>query len=174
MTPADDDRDDPFAHLLGATDRGTAPPDRAFLERLREQSAAAFLASYEVSPLTTTLSPEAGQREKNQPSPPKGRAMLTRFAGALAATAALLLVVAIYYQKPQKPIKPAEPLALGTALESVTGAKSVHLKVTRDGKADSEIWSEKGGRMRVENGTGFVTLSDGELVWRLDEKTGKA
>ena len=50
MTPSNDDRDDLLARLLASTERDAAPPDRAFLDRLREQSTKAFAASSDIAP----------------------------------------------------------------------------------------------------------------------------
>ena len=176
VTSADDDPDDPLAHLLGAADRDAAPPDRAFLARLRDQSVEAFLASSNLAPGLPGENQTPSLPGENRPPASRGlnraRAMTTRLIGALAA--ALALVFAVYYQKPDKTPKPNESLAFGKALESVTGAKTFHLKVTRDGKSAAELWAEKGGRLRVEDGSEVVTLSDGELIWRVNQKTGKA
>src|SRR5262249_14904029 len=131
--PDDDLPNDPLPPLLAAAQRDAAPPDRAFLERLREQSAAAFASSATVEP--------------RSPSPPKGRAMITRLL-AVAATlaAAIALFLAVMHQnapKPQTPPKASDDsLALGKALDSLAAAKTVHLKVKSSG-ATREILAEK-------------------------------
>src|SRR5262245_10144141 len=159
ITPTNEN-DEPLRRLLSSVNRDAAPPDRLVLDRLREQSAAAFAGA--ASPVIA-------------PAKPKGRTMYPRILAALATTAAAIaILVFTLFQNPNKPGgADDDKLAFAKVLEGVNAAKSMHMKLTRDGQA-REIWFEKGGRMRIDPGSGSYTISDGEMVWRIDEKTGKA
>src|SRR5262249_6236073 len=81
MNPPDDSRDDRhWPSFLGAVDRSAAPPDRAFLERLRAQSTEVFLAS----------SFQQAQRQRR-------RHMATVILRWSAAAAAVILVGAFFF-----------------------------------------------------------------------------
>ncbi len=103
--------------------------------------------------------------------------MIPRLLGALAVTAAALaILVGTLFQNPNHPPSTGtgdEKLAFAKVLENVASAKTMHLKLTRAGDA-REIWFEKGGRLRIDSDSGSYILSDGEMAWRIDEKTGKA
>lgn len=103
--------------------------------------------------------------------------MIPRILGAMAVTAAALaILVATLFQNPSNPPGTGggdEKLAFAKVLEGISSAKTMHLKLTRNGDA-REIWFEKGGRLRIDSQSGSYILSDGEMAWRIDEKTGKA
>jgi Flp pilus assembly protein TadD len=157
VTPPEDERDDKIARLLASLDTGAALPDRAFLQNLREQSTAAFAASS-----SQTISPSS-KKEKE-----KGRAMIYRVIIGLAATAAAIALLVAFFYHPG----PDEKLAFADVLKEVQSAKTMHVKVTREGATD-EIWAEHNGRFRRDDGSG-TTVTDGESVWRVEKVGGKA
>lgn len=156
MKPPDEDHnDDELRPLLRSIERDAAAPDRAFLDQLRDRSAAAFAAG-PVAPSTTPAK--------------KGRTMTGRLLGFLAATAAAAAIVYFGFFHSSKPV---EKLALGKVLEEVSNAKSVHVKVTRGGQT-GEAWAEKRGRYRQDLGDGAYRIADGDMFWSVNEKTGKS
>src|SRR5579864_8230811 len=159
MRPSEDQNDDRLRALLRAAETGTAPPDRAFLDRLREQSAAAFAAS-SIPEASSSLSPR------------KGRAMFTRIVGSIVVLALAVAGIWFGFFRIDKPVQAAGP-KFGEVMEGVRSAKSLHAQITKDGKT-SELWSEKNGRRRTDSGTGSYEITDGSLFWNVDAKTGKA
>jgi predicted Zn-dependent protease len=155
MNPTTDPPDDPqFEALLASANRDAAPPDSAFLDRLREQSTAVFLAS----------SPQSNL-------PKKGRFMATRTLGALAASvAAVLLVSAGLYWYLEAP--DAEP-AFGRVLDNVAKTQTIHFQVTRNGET-FEAWAEKPGRLRLSAPDGTYEIAQDGQLWQVDEKTNRA
>ena len=82
---------------------------------------------------------------------------------AASAAAALLLLAGGYFlflgdKGPE----------LGSVLaKALAKADSLHLKLTRDGKA-SELWAVKGGKLRWDEGNTYQIARDGRL-WQINE-----
>ncbi|HEV3146985.1 MAG TPA: VIT domain-containing protein, partial [Gemmataceae bacterium] len=158
MNPSENQNDERMQALLRTADLGALPPDRAFLDQLRQQSAAAFAASN-----TTEASSSLSRR--------KGRAMFIRITGSIAALALVVAGVWFGFFHTSQPVQ-AGP-KFGEVMESVRSAKSLHAQVTVDGTT-TELWSEKNGRWRSESGSASYQITDGALFWNVDSKTGKA
>jgi hypothetical protein len=158
MRPSEDHNEERLRALLRTAETGAAPPDREFLDRLRQQSAAAF-ASSSIPEASSSLSPQ------------KGRAMFSRIVGSIAVLALAVAGIWFGFFRIDKPVQ-AGP-KFGEVMENVRNAKSLHGQITKDGKT-SEVWSEKNGRWRADSGTGSYEITDGSLFWTVDEKSGKA
>ena len=105
MNPQEENRDEEqLASLLAATDRDAAPPDRAFLDRLREQSTAAFQAAF------------------SQPTQPqkRGRFMFSGLMRGLAVAAAVLIGVAVLIWLHLKHSGPA----FGEVIDNIAAARN--------------------------------------------------
>src|SRR5947208_297289 len=110
MNPMDDNRDEEqLASLLGATDRDAAPPDRAFLDRLREQSTAAFQASFS----------QQAQPQK------RGRFMFSGLMRGLAVAAAVLIGVSVFIWLHSPHAGPT----FGEVLDKTAEAETVHFRL---------------------------------------------
>src|SRR6267378_1533400 len=115
MIPQDENRDEEqLASLLASTNRDAAPPDRAILDRLREQSTAAFQAS---------LSQEAQPQKR-------GRFMFSGLMHGLAVAAAVLIGVSVFVWLHAK----NSGVAFGEVMQNVSNAATMHVRVTRQGK----------------------------------------
>ena len=120
MHSADDNPiDRQIASFLAAADKNAAPPDHAFLEQLRAQSTHAFLAA----------AAQQSQRQRRR------RLMISRSVQALAASlaaAVLIGVVVFAWLSPDD-----SGLAFGHVLDRVAASETLHLRVTRHGRAAS-------------------------------------
>jgi predicted Zn-dependent protease len=155
MNPLDDNRDEEqIEALLAAAARDVAPPDAAFLARLREQSTDVFQTASQPLP-TRKL---------------RGRLMTTRLLRALAACLALsLLGSGLYWWLVGRDTSPA----LADVLANVAHARSIHLQIERDGQT-SEVWAEPDGRLRRDDPDGTYQIAAGGKLWRIDEKANRA
>ncbi len=155
MNPLDDHRDEEqIEALLSAAARDAAPPDAAFLARLREQSTDVFrLASQ--SPPTRKI---------------KGRLMTARLLRAAAACLALgLLGTGLYWWFVGRDASPA----FAEVLDQVAQARSMHLQIVRDG-VTSDVWTETDGRLRLDAPDGTYQIAAKGKLWRIDEKANRA
>jgi predicted Zn-dependent protease len=155
MNPMDDNRDEEqIEAFLSAAARDIAPPDPAFLERLREQSTEVFLASTRPLPLRN-----------------RRRFMTARILRVLATSAAALALIGtgLYWWLFSHEANPA----LGSVLDNVAQAKSLHCRITRDGKT-SEVWAESSGRLRRDDADGTYQIAAAGRLWRIDEKANRA
>jgi hypothetical protein len=155
MSPTDDPSDELLEALLAAAGRDVPPPDAAFLERLREQSTQAFLAS-----APTTL-----------PLRPRRRFMNARTLRALAASAAALLVAtaALFWYARTEAARPT----FGKALGRLAQAQSVHLEVTQKGET-YDVWAAQPGRLRRNAPDGTYEIAIDGKLWQVDEKANRA
>jgi predicted Zn-dependent protease len=158
MNPSDDFPDNRLEEqqvrdLLAAADRNLAPPDPAFLDRLREQSTEVFLAS--------TRHAHSRFREVLMNSRPL----------RLLACAAALLIVAVgafWYLR----ARDSEP-AFGQVLERVARVQTVHLRLTQGDRA-YEMWAERPGRLRRNAPDGTYQIARDGKLWSVDEKANRA
>jgi hypothetical protein len=155
MSPTEDRDDELLDALLAAAGRDVDPPDAAFLEQLREQSARAFLDS----------------APKTLPLRPRRRLMTPRTLRALAASAAAAFVAAVglfWYARTAD----ARP-TFGRALERAARAQTLHLRVTRKGET-YDVWAAQPGRLRRNAPDGTYEIADGGKLWQVDEKANRA
>ncbi|HEY7314110.1 MAG TPA: hypothetical protein VH643_32465, partial [Gemmataceae bacterium] len=155
MNPIDDDRDEQQVEaFLSAAARDAAPPDRAFLERLRQQSTDVFAATANSLPLRQ-----------------RGRLMTARSLRLLAAAAAVLFVIGpslgwwLF-------VRDANP-ALARVLDNTVRAGSLHCQLARGGET-FEVWTEATGRLRRDNPDGTYQIAANGQLWRIDEKANRA
>jgi len=178
MNPNDDNRqEDRLAELLSlAAGAGMPPPDEAFLDRLRRQSAAVFAAESAAAPAAeppAAAEPPQGPSER-LPSPaiPRKRRhrmsvlALRTLAASLAAT--VLAVVTLWNAPPGDD----SALAFGRVLEKTAAAKSLHLKIVREGKT-SEVFARP-QQLRWNEPDGTYRIARGSELWRVDEKANRA
>ncbi len=158
MNHPEDQDDKLFASLLPAIARDAAPPDRAFLARLRDHSTEAF---------TQALSQPLPRKERKRPM----FAHAVRWLGA-AAAAAVLLALAWYHGF--GPGRPAD--AFANVLENVEKADTVHLRVRYDGGDKKiEFWhTSRPQRSRWDDSTGNYRIADGKNYWVVNEKANEA
>jgi Flp pilus assembly protein TadD len=156
MHPADDNRmEDPLASFLAAADRDAAPPDRAFLERLREQSTQVFR--------------EAAARQTQRQR--RRRIMITSSVRALAACLAAAILVGIMLFSWLAPRDSG--LAFGQVLDRVAGAQTLHLQVTRQGRT-ADVWVKQPDQLRWDEADGTYQIAHGDQRWLIDEKANRA
>ncbi|HEY7424476.1 MAG TPA: VIT domain-containing protein [Gemmataceae bacterium] len=155
MNPIDDDRDEQQVEaFLSAAARDAAPPDRAFLERLRQQSTDVFAATANSLPLRQ-----------------RGRLMTARSLRLLAAAAAVLFVIGPslawwLFGRDSNP-------ALARVLDNTARASNIHCQLVRDGET-FEVWAEASGRLRRDNPDGTYQIAADGRLWRIDEKANRA
>jgi predicted Zn-dependent protease len=165
MTPNDDQRDeDLIASFLNTVERDMAPPDPAFLDRLREQSADAYRSAF--------AAPQYAP-------PPRRRRLVPWVAAGLAA--AVLVGVGVYLLRPPRPAggpfgdvppTPRPPGALfGDVLRNAAAADSLRLKVVQEGDA-GEAWVEK-DRLRRDHADGTYEIAKADRLWVVDEKDNR-
>jgi Flp pilus assembly protein TadD len=144
----DDDRDEKrIASFLSAAEQGAPPPDRAFLDRLREESTAAFQAAN---------TPSMGNMVR--------RHMYRSFVRWTLTAAALLLMVGGYLLFFGK----SGP-EFGTILDNVARADTIHLKIDRGGR-ESDIWAVRDGKLRLNEADGTYLIARDGRTWQIDEK----
>ncbi|MFZ5833198.1 MAG: hypothetical protein ACOY3P_24180, partial [Planctomycetota bacterium] len=119
--------------LFRAAGRATPAPDEAFLARLREESAAAFLAARaETSGVAAATEPGDGASPLSSATshiPPRRRStMVLVLYRTLAATAAAVALAAAWMFAPGGG---QSPQALGQAIDRLAAAESLQLELTR-------------------------------------------
>jgi predicted Zn-dependent protease len=153
MNPSDNERDEEqIRSLLAAASGDAAPPDPAFLQRLREQSTAVFQASFQ------RVSLRKG-----------GRAMTVRAMLAACLAALLLAGSGLYWWLFVRDANPA----LARVLDNVAHTQGFHAQLVRDGTT-YEVWVESPGRLRRENPDGTYEIASDGRLWRIDEKANRA
>jgi len=174
--PDDESRDDAqFASLFSSVsqsrERGAdvSSPDRTFLDRLRQESAAAFLASTSMpaaatSPASTSPTP-AGEPSSRVESTRKLPMFLFR-----ALAAGLLLAAGIGYFTSHQVKTPQSALALGEVLDAIARADSLHLAVTLKGQS-GELWTRRllGAPLQEAAAGGKQTAAPLELHWDMGQ-----
>jgi predicted Zn-dependent protease len=154
MAPNDDQRDeDLIASFLNTVERDMAPPDPAFLERLREQSAAAYQQAF-----------TAPAERPARPQKPRRR-LIPWLAAGLAA--AVLVGIGIYLQLPPR----AAGAPFGDVLAKAAEADGLHLNVVQQGEA-GEAWVKK-DRLRRDHADGTYEIADAGRLWVVDEKDNR-
>src|SRR5262249_39004301 len=118
MNPTDPHpTDEQLGALLGAADRDAPPPDRAFLDRLRDQSTAAFQAATPGGQLAPRVEPHSRSEcstaaaTQTTPTSTRRRKMILSAVRWVAAAAVLVVVgvvVAHWIGKLKQP-DPVEP-----------------------------------------------------------------
>ncbi len=155
MNPLDDNRDEEqIEAMLSAAARDAAPPDLAFLARLRQQSTDVF------------------QSASGRSAARKGRSRLMTTAILRTLAASLLLCLlggTLYWWSVQSGDGPA----LAEVLENVHHAQSIHFQIVHDGLT-SEVWTDAEGRLRREDPDGTYQIAANGKLWRIDEKANQA
>jgi tetratricopeptide (TPR) repeat protein len=153
MTPHDDIRDEELmASLLSTVRRDAPPPDPALLERLREQSTAAFQDAARTNPL---------------PRRPHSRLVLG-LAAVSGLAAAFLVGVGLYVGfRSRNPTD--DP---GKIPPIVATTDSLHLRVVHAGET-GDVWVSK-GRLRRDHIDGTYEIADAARAWLVDEKENRA
>jgi predicted Zn-dependent protease len=151
MTPNDDRRDEELlASFLNTVERDMAPPDQAFLDRLREQSTEAYRAAF--------APPQA--------VPAARRRRLAPWL-AVGLAAAVLVGIGVYLQLPPR----ASGAPFGEVLDKAAAADGLHLKVVQEGDA-GEAWV-RNDRLRRDHADGTYEIADAGRLWVVDEKDNR-
>ena len=173
MKPEDESRDEAvLSSLLNSTNRDMPLPDNDFLAALRERSTEAFLeaaGSSTAVPISSSASP--ARIPASRSSSFKGRSMLSLVIKVAWASVAAVVVFAASFWSFFTPHE--SQVAFGDVLDKVAAAKSLHLTITRDGKA-SEIWYVQPDLLRQDEADGTYTIARGETMWRVDERQNRA
>jgi predicted Zn-dependent protease len=153
MNPLDD-RDEREIEALLAAARDAAPPNPAFLARLRQQSTEVFLASSSSLPLRK-----------------RGRLMTARALRVLAASVVFLFILgpSVCWWLLERDARPA----LARVLDNTVQAQSMHGQLVRDGES-FDVWTEASGRFRRDNPDGTYQIAAGGRLWHIDEKANRA
>ncbi|MHB1035082.1 MAG: VIT domain-containing protein [Pirellulales bacterium] len=156
MNPNDNNWDEErFAALLASTGGDAAPPDREFLDRLREQSTQVFLA-------------ESSQRTLLRQRRDRMFTLVIR--GVAASVAAVIAVAALVWSS----ISPGDSaVAFGKVLESMSSADTLRLEITADG-ATGRVRAKRPGQLRWDRADGTYDIARGARLWSIDEKANRA
>ena len=129
MSTSPENRDEEqLASLLRAAAHDAAPPDRALLDRLRDQSTAAFVSS----------SSQATIHRK------KGRLMFQMVRGLAAAVAAAILILGgVHYWK-------SRTRTLGDVLDVTQQADTLQFRFVVNGTAWYDFWAGPDEQYRME------------------------
>ena len=154
MNPLDDRDERQIEAFLSAAARDAAPPDAAFLARLREQSTQVFQASSPSLPLHR-----------------RGRFMTARILRVLAASVAVLSILgpSVCWWLLERDSRPG----LARVLDNTAQAKSMHCLLVREGES-FDVWTEASGRLRRDNPDGTYQIAANGRLWRIDEKANRA
>jgi tetratricopeptide (TPR) repeat protein len=149
MNPHDDRQDEQsLTPFLKAVERDMAPPDSAFLQRLRAQSADVYQQSF------------ARQQFSRR------RLRLWLRAGIAAAVVA---AIGAYLLMP--PRSPAVSVPFAEVLKNTAAAGGLHLKVVDEGTA-AQVWVQD-GRLRRERADGTYEVARRDKLWVVDEKENR-
>jgi len=177
-----------LADLLALAGRDAAPPDEGFLQRLREQSAEAFVRRGEPAPPDASAKDADGEAgrlgtdpsilRENRASPElASRPIRTRrsrmfvFAvRTLAAGLAASLVAALALLNGPKG---DSALALDEAIRKTAAAQTLHLRITRDGKTN-DVFARRPQQLHWKNPDGTYRVVHGSRMWLVDEKANRA
>ncbi|MHC4176708.1 MAG: VIT domain-containing protein, partial [Planctomycetota bacterium] len=199
MNPEDDNRtEERLAALLASLGTDAAPPDRQVLARLRETSAEAFAAATSdqaqtpegASPKGTvpfSLREDRDSPRENRDSPredrdsphetqvpSRRRRMFVIAMPISAAAAAAIAVVTCFWSA----TRADDAVEFGKVLENISEADTVHLKISRDGKA-GQLWAKQAeqarpDRLRWNHPDGTYSIARGNRLWLVDEKANRA
>ncbi|HEY7312595.1 MAG TPA: VIT domain-containing protein [Gemmataceae bacterium] len=153
MNPLDEHDEGQIEALLSAAARDAAPPDPAFLERLRRQSTEVFQAS------------------SHSVLRKKGRLMTARSLRVLAASVAAVFILgpSLFWWLFVRDARPN----LARVLDETARTGSIHCQLLRDGET-FDVWTEAPGRLRRDNPDGTYQIAADGLLWRIDEKANRA
>ena len=151
--------DERMAELLRSLNGDAPPPDRRFLDRLRELS-------------TEEFSQHAAGGSIIVPQTISKAAPIVVWNGRyVMATLAVLLVFVGYFFSPFTGTE--APLAFGEVLTKFSAADTLHLQVIRDGKTD-EVWIRQPGQLRRQESATKYRIVQGSRLWRIDERENLA
>ena len=145
--------------MFRSLDGGALPPDRLFLDELRQRSTEEFVRHAE---RCSAVAPVA--------NPPSTAPVVWNGRWVVIAVAALVVCVGFFFS-PLTQEKPA--LAFGEVLAKVAAADTLHLQLTRDGKTD-EVWIRQPGQMRWQEDPARYRIVQGSRLWRIDEEENVA
>lgn len=144
----------------------TAPaPDAAQLAEIRQRTLEVFAESAE---------PESSAQPRLQPSPlrlrteakhPRSRMITVAWRGfaALAATAAAIFIGQNVFTD-----NSVRGAPFSKVLENLRGAKTLELRVTKDGQS-TQVWVRAPGLVRFEDSPERYRIAQGSRLWKIDE-----
>jgi autotransporter-associated beta strand protein len=164
--PSEPDRDDDARQgaILRGLDVGTPAADEAMLATLRERSLAAFkqAAAADRRGTATTTRHEGAKRVHHQGGKPMSTLVLRGWVLAAAASAA----VVAWFNVGTPPEVSGAPFS--QVLAELRGARSLELRVTRDGRT-SDVWVQAPGMVRWDEAPGRYQVAAGSRLWKIDE-----
>jgi len=174
MNPDHDRQDDEqMAALFAAADHQGPPPDRALLDKLREQSTEVFQSAGAAAHGPSTEKPQRGTSRYRKNGTPKRRSpmFLLTVRGLMAAAAAAVVVAALVFAPGEGDQRAA---ALEQALDKLGDAGTLHLELTAGEKKSEEAWVRQPGRMRINRPDGTYRIVRQGRQWLVDEKANRA
>lgn len=163
--------------LLRPLDEDTAPVDGDLLARLRETTLR------EVTGETATAEPTtAGTEESKTPAAgtpqltvrretqTRGRGMFALATRAVFSVTAIVLSGFLWFFAG---LDAEADSTLGEVLDRTSKAKTLQLKVVRDGDL-ADVWMHEDGRFRYEESPTSYQIADGTTLWEIDEDANLA
>ena len=147
--------DEWLAALFASAENEGVPPDREFLDRLRERSTEVFAQQATRTPSTT----------------PRRSPMMTyaiRLVASAAAAAAVFLGFTWNGDLPDR----AEA-GFDRVLHELASAETLHLQITQDGQSN-DAWVRHPGLLRINRADGTYQIARGSREWLVDEKANRA
>ncbi|TWU12210.1 Vault protein inter-alpha-trypsin [Symmachiella macrocystis] len=141
--------------MFRSLDSSALPPNRVFLEELRQRSTEEFVRN---DARSSAVAPVA--------NPPSTAPVVWNGRWVVVAVAALVVCVGFFFS----PLSQEQPaLAFGEVLAKVAAADTLHLQLTRNGKTD-EVWIRQPGQMRWQEDPARYRIVQGSRLWRIDEE----
>jgi hypothetical protein len=167
--------DEPLRKQLNSLDRDAAPVDARLLARLRKAT---------LRELSKTDMTEEGTQTETQIAvvdPPRvtlrrgdsqmrGQGMLTLATRAVVSVTALVVGGFAWFFGG---LDAEADSTLGKVLDETRKAKTLQLKVVRDGDL-ADVWMHEDGRLRYEASPTSYQIADGTSLWEIDEEANVA
>ncbi len=170
--------DEPLRQQLESLDGDAAPVDAELLARLREATLRELETTgmNEVAEETRTEtqfaakvgSPRVTLRRGD--SQMRGRGMLTLATRAVVSVTALVVGGFVWFFAG---LNAEADSTLGKVLDETRKAKTLQLKVVRDGDL-ADVWMHEDGRLRYEASPTSYQIADGTSLWEIDEEANVA
>lgn len=166
---------------LKPLDSDAAPIDADVLVRLREASLRELDQSdhslaaktSQINQTETQITAEVGSPRvtlRRVDSQMKGRGMLTLATRAAVSVTALVVSGFVWFFAG---LDAEADSTLGKVLDETRRAKSLQLKVARDGDL-ADVWMHEDGRLRYEVSPTSYRIADGTSLWEIDEEANLA
>jgi hypothetical protein len=170
--------DEPLRLQLESLDGDAAPVDAELLARLREATMRELdkTGMNEDAEKTQTETQIAAEVEpprvtlRRGDSQMRGRGMLTLATRAVVSVTALVVGGFVWFFAG---LDAEADSTLGKVLDETRKAKTLQLKVVRDGEL-ADVWMHEDGRLRYEASPTSYQIADGTSLWEIDEEANVA